>query len=161
MPGLTAGQFTRAEAGDNAKLLATAASGLLAGALTFVSFVDTRTILRLVHEGESKLVTRYFSVWWPNGRDLMLPLVLTTGALHGAAYALTSELGWLWTAAAATSIGPYTRVVLGEDIAALRDAGTAKVATIARRFCMLHHPRTLIAAATFAVALRSLSTPRR
>ncbi|KAJ1615995.1 hypothetical protein T492DRAFT_851156 [Pavlovales sp. CCMP2436] len=106
--------------------------------------------------GEFALVSKLFAVWWPNGRDLMLPLVLLTAAMHGAAYAATTELCWLGTCVAALSIGPYTALVLGEDIAALREAGMTEVAAIARRFCRLHHPRTIIAAVTFGFAIQRL-----
>jgi hypothetical protein len=138
-------------------LLAAASSGVLAGCLTFVSFVDTRTINKLIDAGEEQLVSKLFQVWWPCGRDLMLPLVLVTSGLHGAAYAATGSSRWLFTGLGALSIGPYTAIVLGEDISALRKSDIKHVATIGRRFCRLHHPRSCIAGIVLAFSMRAIA----
>lgn len=138
-------------------LVATASSGILTGCLAFGSLVDARTITALVDAGETDTIKRWFGVWWPNGRDLMVPLVLVAAGLHGAAFTATGNLTWLCTGAATVSILPYTALVLGEDISALRKADATDVKVRARRFCLLHHPRTIVAAATLGLALRGLA----
>lgn len=136
--------------------VAIASAGVMAGCLTFGSFVDTRAINLLVDAGEEATVRRFFQTWWPCGRDLMVPMILITSGSHAVAFAATRNPGWLATAGAIISIGPYTALVLGEDIAALRAAETSEVATTARRFCRLHHPRTVMAGAVLAASVSLL-----
>ena len=87
----------------------------------------------------------------------MLPLIVTTFVSHVAAYFATGELTWLLSGGIAMSIGPYTGVILGEDIAALRAADSKGVGEITRRFCRLHHPRTIIGLTAFVINLRHLT----
>mmetsp|Transcript_70870 Transcript_70870/g.196887 ORF Transcript_70870/g.196887 Transcript_70870/m.196887 type:complete len:147 (+) Transcript_70870:97-537(+) len=138
------------------ELIATGLCGIVAGALTFVSFVDTRALRKLAAEEDETTLKRFFPVWWPFGRDLMLPLLLTAAGSHVMAYLSSRRPLWLCTGAVVFSIGPYTGLVLGEDIAALRKAGTEEVTSITRRFCMLHHPRCVASMVSFAVSLGAL-----
>ncbi|CAM9976355.1 unnamed protein product [Discosporangium mesarthrocarpum] len=140
------------------KVAATGAAGIAAGALTFVSFVDTRTYVGLVNSGEEATVKKLFPRWWPNGRDLMVPVVALCTLTHGVAYWASGDPSWLWSGALLFSIGPYTKLVLGEDIEGLRKAGTKDVAAMTRRFCSMHHLRLVAAAAAFAVSLFALGT---
>jgi len=149
MPGLPMPE------GSTVIAVATGFSGILAGCLTFGSFVDTRAINLLVEAGEESVIKKFFPYWWPCGRDLMVPLLLLTTTAHALAFAVTREMSWLLTGAASLSIGPYTAIVLGEDIAKLRSAETKEVANIARSFCRLHHPRTVIAGTVLMIALRA------
>lgn len=52
---------------------------------------------------------------------------------------------------------PYTKLVLMEDIQALRDSSTGEVKETATRFCNRHHVRLVMAAAGFITALVSLA----
>lgn len=52
---------------------------------------------------------------------------------------------------------PYTKLVLMEDINALRNGTTEDVRKTATRFCNLHHVRLAMAAAGFVTALVSLA----
>eukprot|EP00931_Biecheleriopsis_adriatica_P124721 TRINITY_DN99893_c0_g1_i1.p1 TRINITY_DN99893_c0_g1~~TRINITY_DN99893_c0_g1_i1.p1 ORF type:complete len:151 (-),score=21.14 TRINITY_DN99893_c0_g1_i1:152-604(-) len=142
---------------DSATSLAVGMSGILAGCLTFVSFVEARTILKLVDAGTDgvEMVRKFFPIWWPYGRDLMVPVILLTTGAHGLAFSITRELAWLCTAGISLSIAPYTAFVLGEDIAQLRRAETKEVSTIARSFCRWHHPRLAIAGGGLAMALHT------
>lgn len=142
---------------EAAQSLAVGMSGILAGCLTFVSFVETRTILKLVDAGSdgTEIVRKFFPIWWPYGRDLMVPVIFLTAATHVLAFSITRELTWLCTAGASLSIGAYTSIVLGEDIAQLRRAETQEVGAIARSFCRWHHPRLAIAGGGLAFALRA------
>eukprot|EP00656_Telonema_subtile_P026631 TRINITY_DN28612_c0_g1_i2.p1 TRINITY_DN28612_c0_g1~~TRINITY_DN28612_c0_g1_i2.p1 ORF type:complete len:129 (-),score=25.78 TRINITY_DN28612_c0_g1_i2:419-805(-) len=103
---------------------------------------STQTLLILVRENDEAAVRKLFQIWWPKGRDLMLPLILTATATHlGAWIASGWDHLWLLTGFLIMSIGPYTGLILAEDIEALRRADTKGVASITRRFCRLHHPR--------------------
>ena len=52
---------------------------------------------------------------------------------------------------------PYTKLVLMEDINALRNGTTEDVRKTTTRFCNLHHVRLVMAAAGFITALVSLA----
>mmetsp|Transcript_53218 Transcript_53218/g.158621 ORF Transcript_53218/g.158621 Transcript_53218/m.158621 type:complete len:147 (+) Transcript_53218:55-495(+) len=131
-------------------------AGLLAGALTFVSAVDARTLYKLASNGDETTLRNLFPIWWPNGRDLMLPLVLGTSSMHAAAFWVSNRKGWLATGAAILAIGPYTGLVLGEDIAALQKADSQEVCRTARHFSLLHHPRTVAAMLAYLTSLAFL-----
>lgn len=163
-------------------LLATGLAGVVTGALAFVSFADTRTLLQLCDapaapktssaEGseaadrkseeakDTALVKTVFSSWWPNGRDLMVPLLSLTTIAHVSAYVLTEEKEWAIGGSAIALIGPYTGIVLGEDIGALRKADSKGTRAITQRFCALHHVRLVAALSGFTVALCTLAKKR-
>lgn len=138
------------------EVAATGFAGLLAGALTFVSAVDARTLTRLAAEGDETTLRSLFPLWWPNGRDLMLPLIMATSSLHAAAYWLSDRKAWIGTGMAVFAIAPYTVLVLGEDIQALRKAESQEVCRTARHFSLLHHPRTVMALLAYGGSLALL-----
>jgi hypothetical protein len=133
--------------------IATAFSGLCAGAMSFVSFVDCRSFVDHLQKQNTDLVVAHFQVWWPNGRDLMVPLIGCNIVSHAAAWVLTRDKVWIVSAACLGMIGPYTKIVLGEDIQALRSSSKAEVDITAKRFCKLHHARLAMASAGFFLAL--------
>jgi hypothetical protein len=133
--------------------LATACSGLCAGALSFVSFVDVRSFLQHLANKKTDVVVSHFQVWWPNGRDFMVPLIACNIISHATTYFFTKDPLWIATGTIMGMIGPYTAVVLGEDIEKLRSSSAEEVDTTARRFCTLHHARLIMAATGFGMSL--------
>eukprot|EP00443_Scrippsiella_acuminata_P127589 CAMPEP_0115635722 /NCGR_PEP_ID=MMETSP0272-20121206/33278_1 /TAXON_ID=71861 /ORGANISM="Scrippsiella trochoidea, Strain CCMP3099" /LENGTH=171 /DNA_ID=CAMNT_0003072661 /DNA_START=47 /DNA_END=563 /DNA_ORIENTATION=- len=142
---------------SDSELAAAGLAGVVAGALTFVSAVDARTLTALATEGDEVTLRKFFPVWWPAGRDLMAPLLLATGAAHAAAYRSTRKPLWMGTGAAIFGIIPYTAFILGEDIAALRRADSDEVCSTARRFSLLHQPRMVVALLAFGASLVALA----
>lgn len=138
-------------------IAATGLAGITTGCLTFVSAVDVRTLLTHVEQDSIDLIKKQFAVWWPCGRDLMVPLVSLCSVSHGTAYAVTKQNRWLISGLLLFSIGPYTGLVLGEDIGTLRKAESTQVAETTRRFCALHHVRTVLAMTAFAMSLVGLT----
>ncbi|CAB9520068.1 expressed unknown protein [Seminavis robusta] len=140
-----------------AAVAGTAFAGIATGCLTFVSFVDARSFLTHVDKNENDLIQRHFPVWWPNGRDLMVPVLLSGAASNTLAYLRTNHVHFAITAGLLGLIGPYTAIILGEDIEALRQSDLKEVGETARSFCNLHHPRLIAAAAGFGLALVALA----
>ena len=139
-------------------IAATGLAGIITGCLTFVSFVDVRSFLTHVDNKDTKIIQAHFPIWWPNGRDLMVPLLLSSTLAHGGAFWTTSNRNWAVSGILLMLIGPYTGAVLGEDIETLRQAESSQVAETARRFCNLHHVRLVMAAAGFSLSLLSLAS---
>lgn len=131
-------------------------AGVTAGALAFVSAVDVRVLLRAAKDDKDEYLREHFALWWPAGRDYMVPLASLATLAHGGAYAATGDSTWLVGCGAIGVIGPYTGLVMGGDIKALRGkdgegAGDVKQAT--RRFCARHHVRTLLALGALGTSL--------
>jgi hypothetical protein len=163
-------------------IAATGIAGVITGCLTFVSAVDARSFLAHV-KGDQKnnntdIIQRHFPIWWPNGRDLMVPLIAASTLCHGWAYysysystkstttSTTSNntnithpnnLNWAISGLLLMLIGPYTAVVLGEDIETLRKADSTEVEETTKRFCRLHHVRLVLAVAGFGLSLFGLA----
>jgi hypothetical protein len=79
---------------------------------------------------------------------------------HLAAWYLTGQSTWIWSGALIGLIGPYTAVVLREDIDKLRHSSTAEVVSTTRRFCNLHPVRLGMSATAFALTMiLALGTP--
>jgi hypothetical protein len=145
-----------------AALVATGFAGIVTGCLTFVSAVDTRSFLTHVKEKKgTDLAKAHFQVWWPYGRDLMVPLLGTTALAQGTAWFLSRDKSWIMSGICLFLVGPYTRLVLGEDIEKLRSSTSEEVQEATKRFCMLHHMRTLMAAAGFGLSLVTLADLRK
>ena len=138
-------------------ILATATAGIVAGCLTFVSFVDTRSFLSHVKNKDSDLIKSHFAIWWPCGRDLMKPLLLSGVICNAIAYRTTRHVNFAATASLLACIGPYTAVVLGEDIESLRKSSCREVEETTYHFCKMHHLRLVAAGAGFGLSLLALS----
>lgn len=133
--------------------LAIASSGLVSGALLFVSFVETRVILNAVSRGDDAFLRAFFPIWWPYGRDLMAPLVGSSLVANAFAWYKSGTTSHAVAAGTMLFILVWTKVVLGEDIAALRAAGPAGVFDSAKSFCFKHHVRAVIALGSFLWSL--------
>ncbi|CAG9462777.1 unnamed protein product [Pedinophyceae sp. YPF-701] len=149
-------------ASATACVAATGLTGLVAGSMTFASFVSTRTLLDLVDRKDTATLQRLFPVWWPKGRDLMVPLLGAATVAHGCAYGLTRDRAWLLTGALTFSILPYTKLVIMRDVGPLMDTTTdgAAVDRCTRRFCRNHHARLAASTASFLLSLLALAQPR-
>ena len=79
----------------------------------------------------------------------MVPVLLTGVASNILAFRQTKHVNFAYTAVLLGCIGPYTGVVLGEDIEALRKSSQGEVEETVKRFCNLHHLRLVVAAAGF------------
>lgn len=146
-----------------AAITATALNGLLAGSLAFVSAVDVRTLLKHVEDENDdvaiSVARRHFQVWWPYGRDWMVPLLVSASIANAVAWYMTDKDN-RWAAAGICSflLGPYTGIVLGEDIQALRKSSSGgAVQATTKRFCLLHHVRLGIVGIGFGLSLFGLT----
>ena len=140
-----------------AAVAATACAGIATGCLTFVSAVDVRSFLSHVKNEKMDLIKNHFLVWWPCGRDLMVPVLISGVLSNLLAFRLTKHVNFVYTAALIGCIGPYTGIILGEDIDALRKSDAAEVGNTTRRFCNLHHLRLVLATAGFGLSLFALA----
>ncbi len=148
-----------------ATVCATALAGLAAGSMAFASAVDVRGLLRHVRAKHNDLIRTHFQLWWPCGRDWMVPLIGANAVAHVVAYAATKDTAWLAGGAAVAAIGPYTGLVLGKDIGALRkdaapegdDENDTEFSKTVTHFCNMHHVRTGLAFAGFASGLAALT----
>ncbi|XP_075264347.1 uncharacterized protein LOC142356293 [Convolutriloba macropyga] len=141
-------------------VIAACTAGISAGAFWFGSAVDTRTLNSLMDAGEDSAVRKFFPVWWPAGRDFMVPSVALTTAAQLGAYAVTKDVAWLSSAGISFSILPYTKFGMMKSIDAIREAdklGKEELTKEVKTFSMLHHPRTVAATAAFGVALVALT----
>ena len=137
----------------NMKAIATARStaillnGVHAGALLFVGAVMTRTLNVLADKQHKYVLTTFMPIFWPHGSDFFLPLMVLTIAAHAAQR----------NAACAILVGaiiPYTRFVMGEDIAQLV-SGEGDVLATVRSFCTKHHARTVLSLAAAVLAINA------
>ena len=139
-------------------IVATAVAGIVMGCMTFVSFVDVRSFLLHLENKKVEVIQMHFPIWWPCGRDLMIPL-LGCGTLCNAvaAYHYYPGINFVVSATLLAAIGPYTKIVLGEDIETLRKSNPSQIDETARRFCNLHHVRLVAATIAFGFALVALA----
>ena len=120
-------------------IAATGFAGIVMGCLTFVSFVDVRSFLLHLNNKKVELIQMHFPIWWPCGRDLMVPL-LGCGTLCNAFAAyyynnsnksnnnnVNINVYFAVSATLLALIGPYTKIVLGEDIEALRKSNPSQI----------------------------------
>lgn len=87
----------------------------------------------------------------------MIPMLLSSVVSNVVAYKMTSNGKFAWSAAFIGCIGPYTGIVLGEDIESLRDSNCEEVEETTRRFCRLHHFRLVVAGVGFGLSLVALA----
>lgn len=146
---------------NNAKWLAVAAtglSGIMAGGLTFLSLVDAPSFVGHINRNATQLILDHFPVWWPHGRNMMVPLIGLGALANAAAYKVTKHRNWAWSALLMFLLAPYTKLLMGEDIETLRSTtDPSQVATIAIRFCNFHHVRSVMAVAGFGLSLVGLA----
>ena len=137
------------------KVAAAGSAGILAGALSFVSFAETRTFLELVKsDDDPAYFRRFFRLWWPHGREFMVPLITLSTIAHAAASSLSGDLIWLVSGGLVFSIAPFTALAMSEDIENIKNEdGAHKVPISTSRFCHLQHVRLGLASVAFVLAL--------
>mmetsp|Transcript_24610 Transcript_24610/g.37456 ORF Transcript_24610/g.37456 Transcript_24610/m.37456 type:complete len:90 (-) Transcript_24610:67-336(-) len=87
----------------------------------------------------------------------MIPVLASGFVSNLVAYHVTKHVNFAYAAALIGCIGPYTGIVLGEDIQALRKSNVSEVKESTRSFCALHHLRLVAAAAGFGLSLFALA----
>ena len=138
-------------------LTAVLASGITTGFLTAVTFLDVRTFKALVAKKDADTIKKLFPIWWPFGKSFMVPSLAFNLITHLGTYALTRNKLWILTGCIIASIGPYTGIVMSEDIETLR--GNKKeimdedVFSFTNSFCKLHYPRMFLALFSFGTSL--------
>lgn len=128
-------------------------NGVCAGSFAFGTAVDTRMLRALANKGDSQTIKSVFSLWWPYGRDWMAPLVGVTTVADGLAFYLTGASCWAAATALVAPIIPWTMFVMGESIQKLRSGEDKEVFAITKKFCLLHHFRTVAAGAALALVV--------
>jgi hypothetical protein len=141
-----------------AAIVATALAGTVTGSLAFVSFVDVRSFVKHVSNPEgTEIARRHFQVWWPYGRDWMAPLIGSASIAHAVAWRMTKQASWAAAGLCVFLVGPYTALILGEDIERLRKSSGGEVKETTERFCRLHHVRLGVAGVGFFISLLGLA----
>ena len=132
---------------------AVVASGVVTGFLSAVSFLDVPTFKTLVAKKEAETIVRLFPIWWPYGKRFMVPALAANLCVHLGSYAVTGNRLWLLTGAVIVSIGPWTVLVMTEDIETLRgnkqEVTDEDVYSFTTSFCRAHHPRLALALFSF------------
>eukprot|EP00549_Striatella_unipunctata_P021125 CAMPEP_0118680914 /NCGR_PEP_ID=MMETSP0800-20121206/4642_1 /TAXON_ID=210618 ORGANISM="Striatella unipunctata, Strain CCMP2910" /NCGR_SAMPLE_ID=MMETSP0800 /ASSEMBLY_ACC=CAM_ASM_000638 /LENGTH=155 /DNA_ID=CAMNT_0006577141 /DNA_START=53 /DNA_END=520 /DNA_ORIENTATION=- len=144
--------MTTSDSNKNAKWLA-----IMAGGLTFLSLVDSPSIKGHIRDGNTQLILDHFPIWWPHGRNMMVPLIGVGALANALAYKATSHRSWAWSGFLIFLLAPYTKLLMGEDIETLRNADLSQVANTAIRFCNFHHGRSVMALASFGLSLVGLA----
>jgi hypothetical protein len=138
-------------------LTAVVASGITTGVLTGVTFLDVRTFKALVAKKDADTIKKLFPIWWPHGKSFMVPSLAFNLLAHLGSYAVTSNKLWILTGCVIASIGPYTGIVMSEDIETLRgnkkEIGDEDVFNFTKSFCKLHYPRMFLALFSFGTSL--------
>lgn len=145
--------------GKFAGIVATGLSGVVLGCLTFVSLVETPTFLELLEEKKkrSELVKEYFGIWWPHGKSLMVPLLVSSTVANGITWTMTRDVLWGVAGFCMAIIGPYTHIVLMEDIEHIRKPDSTQIVETTKEFCRYHHVRTIMAMIGFGISLFGLA----
>eukprot|EP00418_Pyrodinium_bahamense_P096745 CAMPEP_0179043114 /NCGR_PEP_ID=MMETSP0796-20121207/17003_1 /TAXON_ID=73915 /ORGANISM="Pyrodinium bahamense, Strain pbaha01" /LENGTH=179 /DNA_ID=CAMNT_0020739495 /DNA_START=44 /DNA_END=581 /DNA_ORIENTATION=+ len=126
-------------------------SGMVLGALSFVSRVDTKLLLDSRHK--PAVISEIFPIWFlalhppARGRDFMVPLIWSTALTNALAAYLTKKFRLLLSSASALCIGLYTGMFMKEStIDPLMKGGEpGAVAAFTEEFCKRHHLRVLMA----------------
>lgn len=138
-------------------------AGIICGFLTCVTFLACRTFRALVDKKDADTIKKLFPVWWPFGKAFMVPALLTTAALHLLTFAVGGCSGWIATGCLLAAIGPYTGIIMNEDISALRGKSDKDLTSdeavygFARSFCAAHQLRLFAAATAFVADLALLT----
>mmetsp|Transcript_27114 Transcript_27114/g.42185 ORF Transcript_27114/g.42185 Transcript_27114/m.42185 type:complete len:96 (-) Transcript_27114:30-317(-) len=88
----------------------------------------------------------------------MLPVGVIGGCLTNLwAYYQTKDIKFAYSSGLLGFLGPYTFLVLGEDIENLRKSTPKEVDVSTKRFCLQHHLRLVAAGTGFALSLLALA----
>jgi hypothetical protein len=135
--------------------ITSALNGTVFGTLLFGGFVDCRTLLQLVSakdpdENVAQALSVGFSLWWPNGASLMIPLIASGVGLNAFAYFKSRNGLWLISLSSHVSILAWTALVMAKDIKTLMTASSLSIGPSELRasiisFSLLHTVRIAIA----------------
>ena len=135
-------------------------SGIVAGFLSGVTFLSTRTFESLVAKKEAETIKKLFPIWWPFGKSFMVPALLFNLLTHITTYYVTGNKLWILTGCTIFSIGPYTAFVMNEDIETLRgnknganENNDEDVFKFTKSFCKSHHLRLFLALIAYCTSL--------
>ena len=138
-------------------ITATLASGVVTGFLSGVTFLDVRTFNALVAKKDAETIKTVFPIWWPFGRSFMVPALALNLCSHLATFAVTKNKLWILTGCVIASIGPWTALVMKEDIETLRgnknEIEDDDVFNFTKSFCRAHHPRLGLALFSFVTSV--------
>lgn len=143
-------------------LTAVFSTGIVAGFLSAVTFLDTRTFRALVQKKDAETIKKMFPIWWPFGKAFMVPSLALNLLTHLSSYAATGEKMWIFTGLVVCAIGPYTAFVMKEDIEILRGhvqdntkekLDDDEIYTFTTSFCKLHHARLVLALIAYGTSL--------
>jgi hypothetical protein len=136
--------------------ITSALNGTVFGTLLFGGFVDCRTLNQLVFakvpdENVAQALSVGFSLWWPNGANLMIPLIATGVGLNAFAYFKSKNSLWLLSLGSQISILAWTALVMAKDIKTLMSAASLSIGPSDLRdsilsFSSLHVVRIVLAA---------------
>ena len=128
-------------------------NGLHAGALLFVSLVSARALMTTANKKNEQLIRMFFPIWWPYGRDLMLPLGVVSSLMHFMSFYTTRNWIYLICGSLIFTVIYYTGSYMLEDINTLRKSDTKELIEITKSFCKKHHFRTFCSILAFILAL--------
>ena len=134
-------------------ITAVLASGVVTGFLSAVTFLDVRTFNALVAKKDAETIKKVFPIWWPFGKSFMVPALAFNLFTHLGSYYVTQNKLWILTGCVISSIGPWTGLVMSEDIETLRgnkkEIEDEDVFSFTKSFCRAHHPRLGLALFSF------------
>eukprot|EP01095_Lingulamoeba_sp_RSL-Kostka_P016981 TRINITY_DN8594_c0_g1_i1.p1 TRINITY_DN8594_c0_g1~~TRINITY_DN8594_c0_g1_i1.p1 ORF type:complete len:151 (+),score=40.60 TRINITY_DN8594_c0_g1_i1:91-543(+) len=120
-------------------------NSLHCGSLLFVSAVSARTLNGFVEKKDDDLIKKFFPIWWPAGRDLMLPLGLVSVVCYGVTYYYTEDVSNLISGLSVFSVLLFTKFLMSENIDDLRNNKKPESTfDIAKSFTFRHHFRLLL-----------------
>ncbi len=136
--------------------ITSALNGTVFGTLLFGGFVDCRTLIQLVSakdpdEEVTQALSVGFSLWWPNGASLMIPLIAAGVGLNAYAYLKSKNSLWLLSLGSHVSILAWTALAMAKDIKTLMSASSVSIGPAELRasiisFSSLHAVRIAISA---------------
>ena len=141
------------------QLTAVFGAGIVAGFLSGVTFLSTRTFEALVAKKEAEAIKKVFPIWWPFGKSFMVPALLFNLLAHMTTYFVTGNKLWILTGCTLFSIGPYTAFVMNEDIETLRGnkdgpkENDEDIYKFTKSFCRSHHLRLALALIAYCASL--------
>ena len=134
---------------DILPFLASTVNGISLGSLVFAGAVDIRALLDVLSSGKESILKELFPVWWPCGRDLMVPVSLIGVLLNSCMYIQrrkrhdVNKTLWLLPATMHATILLWTGIVMGGTIGNLMNAKGDDFNAAFKLFCKLHFPRIL------------------
>jgi hypothetical protein len=136
--------------------LSLATNGAAFGSLLFVGAVDVPLFRKLVRNQDSSSIKTIFPIWWPYGRNLMVPIALTGSTLSISSWYVTRNLLWLAPVATHLLTVIWTVFAMGESINELLDAKGNDIYDMVLTFCSRHYVRVVFSAVGFGASIIAL-----